>query len=627
MSEPFVFDPRHSLCKTPFGAVPCGESVTLHCRPLASDGFQHCAVVLLGEFSGTESHVELSRGDPEGDRVRFSGSVSAPSEPELIWYHFRFWRDDGTGCILDSTGYRTDGLVQPWQLTVYEETPTPQWFGEGVSYQIFPDRFCRLAIPDPAGLVGDRWVHENWADAPEWRPDPDGEVRNRDFFGGSLEGITSKLPYLADLGVTTLYLCPIFESASNHRYNTADYSRIDPMLGTEEDFRSLCARAGELGIRVILDGVFNHTGSQSLYFNEDGFYPTLGAAQSPDSPYAGWFSFHPWPTDYDAWWGIRTLPAVREECPSYIGYIIEGEDSIIRRWLRAGAGGWRLDVADELPDWFIEKIRAVMDRDFPDAFLLGEVWEDASTKVAYSRRRRYLLGRELHGVMNYPFRTSLLDYLRKEQAELFQEAMETLRENYPPAAFYSAMNFLGTHDTPRVLTVLGADVLLESREERAVYRLSPGERDRGLRRLRLAALVLFTFPGAPTVYYGDEAGMEGYEDPFNRGTYPWGGEDLELRSWFRTLGRLRRDREALRRGGLRWLHAAGPLLAFARETEAERLAAVVNASLEEQSLSLPWPGGPAEDLLTGRRFVPAEGGLDLSLPPLSGLLLAEIPET
>lgn len=622
MSEPFVFNPRSSLYKTPFGAVPCGGSVTFHCRPLASEGFDHCALILRGEFSATEAHIEFSCDGPEGDRVCFSGPVSAPPVPDLVWYHFRFWRDDGTGCILDSTGYRHDGLVQPWQLTVYEETPTPQWFGEGISYQIFPDRFCRLAIPGTDGMVGDRYVHENWADAPEWRPDPDGEVRNRDFFGGSLAGISSRLSYLADLGVTTLYLCPIFESASNHRYNTADYTKIDPMLGTEEDFRSLCARAREKGIRVILDGVFNHTGSQSLYFNADGFYPTVGAAQSPDSPYADWFSFHPWPTDYDAWWGIRTLPAVREESPGYIDYIIEGENSIVRRWLRAGASGWRLDVADELPDWFIRKIRTVMDRDFPDAFLLGEVWEDASTKVAYSRRRRYLLGRELHGVMNYPFRTSLLEYLRKEQAEMFQEAMETLRENYPPAAFCSAMNFLGTHDTPRVLTVLGADVLLESREERAVYRLSPGERDRGLRRLRLASLVLFTFPGAPTVYYGDEAGMEGFEDPFNRGTYPWGDEDRELLHWFGTLGRLRRDREALRRGDLRWLHASGPLLAFARVTESEALTTVVNASLEEQTLSLPWPGGPAEDLLTGRRFAPAEGTLELVLPPLTGLLLA-----
>ena len=625
MSEPFVFDPRHSFCKTPFGAVPCGAAVTLCCRPLASEGFTHCAVILRGEFSGSEREIEFARVGPEGDRIRFSAEICAPQEPELMWYHFRFWRDDGAGCTLDRSGYRSDGQTDPWQLTVYEETPTPQWFGAGVSYQIFPDRFCRFAVPDPSGMVGNRWVHENWSDPPAWQADADGEVRNRDFFGGSLAGILSKLPYLAELGVSALYLCPIFESASNHRYNTADYSKIDPMLGTEEDFRTLCARAGDLGIRVILDGVFNHTGSQSLYFNEDGFYPTLGAAQSPDSPYAGWFSFHPWPSDYDAWWGIRTLPAVREESPSYIDYIIEGENSIIRRWLRAGASGWRLDVADELPDWFIEKIRSVMERDFPDAFLLGEVWEDASTKVAYSQRRRYLLGRELHSVMNYPFRSSLLTSLREERAELFQETMETLRENYPPQAFYSAMNFLGTHDTPRVLTALGADVLPESKEARANYRLSPGERARGLARLRLAALVLFAFPGTPTVFYGDEAGMEGFEDPFNRGTYPWGGEDQDLLAWFRLLGRLRRDQLPLQRGALQWLEASGPLLAFSREWEGQRLTAVVNASEATRLLTLPWDGGPAEDLLTGQQFAPAETTLELSLPSLTGFLLAETP--
>ena len=209
------------------------------------------------------------------------------------------------------------------------------------------------------------------------------------------------------MGVTTLYLNPIFESASNHRYNTANYGKIDPLLGTEEDFRTLCRTAHELGMHVILDGVFNHTGSQSIYFNDDGFYPTVGASQSQDSPYFDWYSFHPWPSDYDSWWGIRTLPAVREESTSYQRYIIDDEDAIIRRWLRCGADGWRLDVADELPDWFIEKLRTAVEETKPEALLIGEVWEDASNKIAYSLRRRYLLGSELHGVMNYPFRTAL----------------------------------------------------------------------------------------------------------------------------------------------------------------------------------------------------------------------------
>ena len=625
MSEPFVFDPRHSGCKTPFGAVPCGVPVSFRCRPLSSEGFTHCSVIFRGELFGWLEENELPFLRIEGDRACFSGEIYSPRQPELVWYYFRFWRDDGSGCLLDRSGYHSREDLAPWQLTVYQENPTPDWFGRGVTYQIFPDRFRRTSatLPDTTGLIGDRWIHQNWAGQPVWRPEPDGVVRNRDFFGGSLAGIMEKLPYLHGLGVTTIYLCPIFESASNHRYNTADYTKIDPLLGTEEDFRTLCSQARDLGIHIILDGVFNHTGSQSIYFNEDGFYPSLGAAQSPDSPYFDWFSFHPWPNEYDAWWGIGTLPAVREDSPGYLDYIIRDQNSVIRRWLRAGASGWRLDVADELPDWFIAKIRAVMEAEFPDALLIGEVWEDASNKIAYSQRRQYLLGRELHGVMNYPFRTSLLDALTQEDAVPFFSTMETIRENYPAPNFNSLMNFLGTHDTPRALTVLGASQLLETKEERAAYRLSPQERTRGLRRLRLAALVLFTFPGSPTVYYGDEAGMEGYEDPFNRGTYPWGHEDQDLLAFFRRLGLLRRDRDALSRGSFRWVLARGALLSFAREAQGQTLVTLVNLSGAEQAVSLPWSGSEALDLLSGRSFAPSEdgGALRLTLPPYAGLLL------
>ena len=423
MRDPFVFDSRSEFCKKPFGAVPCGSDVVFHVRPLTRDGYSRCVLVARREFSGEEIQMELLPEAVDGERTRFTGVLTAPSEPELLWYHFRLIRSDGSTALLDQSGWQETGEIQSWQLTVYEKTATPLWFGGGVVYQIFPDRFCRLSLPDPTGLVGNRWVHENWNDQPVWAPDPDGEVRNRDFFGGSLNGITAKLDDLAALGVTVLYLNPIFESASNHRYNTADYLHIDPMLGTEEDFRRLCREAKERGIRVILDGVFNHTGSQSRYFNADGFYPGAGAAQSTDSPYFNWFSFHPWPTDYDAWWGIMTLPAVQENEPDYRDFIIRGQDSVVRHWLRAGASGWRLDVADELPDDFIAEIRTAMEETAPDSFLLGEVWEDATTKVAYSQRRRYLLGHELHGVMNYPFRTALIAYLRGGDADDFRETL------------------------------------------------------------------------------------------------------------------------------------------------------------------------------------------------------------
>ena len=621
MSEPFVFDPRCDLCKEPFGAVPCGTAVTFHCRPLATEGFSHCALVLSCEFSGTQREQELPLEGFAGERLCFSGTLTAPELPDLLWYHFRFWREDGTGCLLDKTGYRSDGQAVSWQLTVYQESRTPGWFGAGVTYQIFPDRFCRLVPVDPAGLVGRRWVHEDWDDTPEWRPDPDGEIRNRDFFGGTLAGITSKLDDLKALGVTTLYLCPIFESASNHRYNTADYTRIDPMLGTEADFRALCAQARQRGMRVILDGVFNHTGSQSMYFNADGYYPTLGAAQSQDSPWYSWYRFHHWPDSYDSWWGIRTLPAVEESSPSYVDFIIDGKDSIIRRWLRAGASGWRLDVADELPDWFLEKIRAAMEETAPDSVLIGEVWEDGSNKIAYGVRRRHILGGHCDGLMNYPFRNALLSFLLGEDAFRFRQAMETLRENYPPFAWRSAMNFLGTHDTPRILTLLGTggDGREHDKDWRAAFRMSPGQYALGKARLKLGALVLFAFPGSPMVYYGDEAGLEGFEDPFNRRTYPWGREDGELLEWYTALGKARRALPALRRGELAWTLTRGRVLSFLRTGAEGSVLAAVNAGDRPEPIDLPWP---ARDWMTGAALEQGEQ----TLPPMTGWLLTPRPE-
>ena len=621
MLDPFVFDSRSESCKKPYGAVPCGTAVSYTVRPLRREGWSRCVLVTQREFSGQTAELELPCTGQDGDRNRFSGIFSAPAEPELVWYWFRLFREDGSSILLDRSGYHGGENMQSWQLTVYEESFTPAWFGCGVVYQIFPDRFCRLELPDPAGMVGSRTIHENWSNLPDWRPDAQGEVRNCDFFGGSLQGILSKLDDLADFGVTVLYLNPVFESASNHRYNTADYRAIDPMLGTEDDFHHLCQEAKRRGIRVILDGVFNHTGSQSRYFNADGFYSDTGAAQSPASPYYHWYSFHPWPADYDAWWGIRTLPAVREDAPDYRDFIIRGQDSVVRHWLRAGASGWRLDVADELPDDFIGEIRTAMEETAPDSFLLGEVWEDATTKIAYSMRRRYLLGQELHGVMNYPFRTALIAYLLGGDADEFRETLESLRENYPPHAFYSLMNFLSTHDTPRILTVLGADHVPGSKEERAVFRLSPARRQLGLKRLRLAALVLFTFPGAPTVYYGDEAGMEGWEDPFNRAGYPWGQEDSELKSFFSKLAHLRREQPALQTGQLHWRWTAGSLLVFARELDGQLLTTVVNAADSPQTLTLPWFGDTAHDLLSSEALSSADNVLPLTLLPHQGLLL------
>ena len=608
------FDPRDTRCKTPFGAAPCSTEVRF---TLFDDAFCGCELLVYREFAGAEDVCPLPPA--EGG---FSGAYTAPGEGELCWYVFRLTRWDGTLSYLGKNGLRPDrDGAERWQLTVYEDTGTPDWFGRGVTYQIFPDRFRRTGTPDVSGMVGRRWLHESWDDQPVFRPDEDGQITNRDFFGGSLAGITEKLDYLQSLSVTTLYLNPIFEAASNHRYDTADYRAIDPLLGDEETFRTLCREAHKRGMRVMLDGVFNHTGSRSRYFNADGFYPELGAAQSQDSPYYDWYSFHPWPTDYDAWWGVKTLPAVNEQRPAYRQFIFEGEDSVVRHWLRCGADGWRLDVADELPGDFIAGIRRAIEDEKPDGYLLGEVWEDGSNKVAYSQRRRYLLGRETHGLMNYPLRTALLRWLGGGDAAEFRESMETLRANYPPAAFYGAMNFLGTHDTPRILTLLGAEHIPAAKEERAAFALSPAQLARGRAKLRLAGMLLYGFPGSPTLFYGDEAGMQGFEDQLHRGTYPWGREDTGLLDFFRALGRLRKERRSLQSGSLTYIYAQGGGLVITREHEGETTMVALNAGDEALTLTLPWPRGTAEDGLTGQRFLAVNGQLRLSLPPLDGVVL------
>ncbi len=600
------FDSRDPACKSPFGAVPCGTEVSFAVFCTDEENIVSGALHVTEEFAGREQTVPLTLSGGAWRCV-----YAAPRRPELAWYRFSLRRRSG----------ETVTLAQR-QLTVYEEYgAAPDWFGRGVSYQIFPDRFCRSRVPDPAGLVGDRTVHENWQDTPEFRPDERGEIRNRDFFGGDLAGIISKLDYLKSLGVTTLYLNPIFEAASNHRYNTADYMAIDPMLGTAEDFRALCREAHARGMRVLLDGVFNHTGSASRYFNADGFYPELGAAQSKDSPYYNWYHFTHWPDSYDAWWGIKTLPAVEENQASYRDFIIRSEDSVVRHWLRCGADGWRLDVADELPDDFIAELRQAMDAEKPDCLLLGEVWEDGSNKIAYDRRRKYLLGRETHGLMNYPFRTAALDWLCGGDAAAFRESMEQLRENYPSPAFYSAMNFLSTHDTPRILTLLGGEPTPADKAERAAAQLSPAGRELARRRLMLGALLLYTFPGSPTVYYGDEAGMEGYEDPLNRRAFPWGAEDEELLRWYRKLGQLRGGRPSLQRGDICYLYADGSGLALRRQWDSEVTTAAMNSGKEPLTMTLSWPHPIATDAMTGQQFLADHGTVRLILPPVSGVLL------
>jgi len=606
-----IFNSRDPKYKTPYGAVPAGTAVQLTLRPPRRLGFSWAR--LTAQFESRNKDTVTIPMTWEGFELAqdlFRARLDTGDYVGLVWYSF----------ILEGVDGRKQELG-PYQLTVYDGAEAvPTWFGEGMSYQIFPDRFRRSRIPDPTGLVGGRTVHQSWEEFPEYRPDHRGEIRNRDFFGGDLKGVMEKLDYLKGLGVETLYFCPIFEAAENHRYGTADYSRVDPFLGTNEDFSRLCDEAHKRGMRVMLDGVFNHTGFVSRYFNGDGFYPEKGACQSWDSPYRTWFSFIEWPRKYESWWGIYSLPAVNEQDPGYRDFIFGGENAVVRRWLRAGADGWRLDVADELPDDFVHGIHRAARETKPDAVVVGEVWEDGSTKVAYGVRRKHILGGHCDGLMNYPLRNAILSFFQGRGGEQFVESMETLRENYPPFAFYSAMNSLGTHDTPRILTLLGAggEYRDHSREWRAHFRLSPKQRRRGKDLLRAAALLLFCFPGSPTVYYGDEVGMEGFEDPFNRQTFPWGHEDRELLDWFRALGTLRRDHPALRRGDIRYVTGRGSLLAFTRSWGEETLLCAFNAGEDAETLDTGL-FGELEPILGHAHMDRTEEGLSLVMPPRSGV--------
>lgn len=416
--------------------------------------------------------------------------------------------------------YESEVHLRPFQITCHQyREPAPQWYRQAIFYQIFPDRFHRQG--EIQGKKTDSFLYADWYDSPLYVKNDKGEILRWEFAGGNLKGIEEKLDYLKELGISGLYLNPIFEARSNHRYDTGDYHKIDPMLGSLEDFKDLVIACKKKGMGIILDGVFNHTGADSKYFNQLGNYDGLGASQSKDSPYYSWYHFTDYPHKYECWWGVTDLPNVNEADEGYKAFITQPKTGVIPYWLRQGALGWRLDVADELPDFFIKEIRKALETENPakDKVLIGEVWEDASNKIAYSVRREYLLGEELHGVMNYPLKDAILRYLRKEiRSEDIYRIFMSLMENYPREAFYANFNSLGTHDTPRLRTELGQDSLE-----------------------RLAIIMLMTLPGVPCIYYGDEAGLTGGRDPYNRATFPWGRENTTILDFYREAIALRKS--------------------------------------------------------------------------------------
>lgn len=596
--EYIPFNSRSALHKYPFGCVKRGEKITF--KVVLPRNLSCSKVTLVISKDGEENkYHDFFWLSMQGEDEEWWCLDYVPNETGLYFYHFQYDTPWGNSKIMHNgkcLGSLNSGS-QRWQLTVYDESfTTPDWLKGGIIYQIFPDRFC-ASNQEKIDVSKDRVLRSDWGGQPYWKPTKEGKVLNNDFFGGDFKGIEEKIEYLSALGVSCIYLNPIFSSHSNHRYDTADYSKTDSLLGTEEDFSSLCKKAKEFGISIILDGVFSHTGDDSVYFNKYGRYKNLGAFQSKASPYYKWYKFTAWPEKYHSWWGIDILPEVQEECDDFIEFIA-GENSIARKWLRAGARGWRLDVADELPDKFLDEFRKCVKSENSEALILGEVWEDASNKFSYSSRRRYLQGKQLDSVMNYPFADAIISFVRSGVVDGFSDKIMTVLENYPKCVIDVLMNHIGTHDTMRAITCLvGESCENRDRQWQSEKQLTDEQYQKGVKLLKLASAIQYTLPGVPSLYYGDEAGMQGYKDPFNRGCYPWGNENKDLIKWYQTLGKLRKECKCFVDGEYETVSEALGCLAYIRKKDAEEIMVIVNRNEHEIDYYLPWQFHGAKTLI------------------------------
>lgn len=578
------YNPLDPACKSVLGGVRQNESFTIR---IFGKSDEPCIFVLQRDGCEAQSlHMQNISG---GWELQLSFA-----EPGLYFYWFRL--GGRRAALGEDRNAEFSDSASAYQILVYRECfATPAWFKGGIMYQIFPDRFFKSG---EILVEKGKWLHRDWHETPEFRPNEKGKILNNDFFGGNFRGILKKLDYLQSLHVTVIYLNPIFRAFSNHRYDTGDYMQLDPMLGSEEDFAALVSECWKRGIRLILDGVFNHTGDDSRYFNKYGTYDEIGAYQSKDSKYYSWYNFRHFPDKYDSWWGIDVLPAVNENCPSYIDFIT-GENGVLRRWMKYPLGGFRLDVADELPDEFVAKIRSAVKSANGDAVVIGEVWEDASNKIAYSTRRKYFQGEELDSVMNYPLKDAIINFVVSGNTSLLRRTVGMLLDHYPKCVLDSLMNILGTHDTVRVLTALGG-VCAYNKEEMAVLKLSAEQRAVATERLKIAAILLYTFFGVPCIYYGDEIGMEGYSDPFCRKPFAWDLIDEDILSHYRWLGELRSRYTVFRDGDYRELYHDDNCIVFERRKGKE--AAITVANLGNNKYTLRF-NGVLYNQLSGERCV------------------------
>jgi len=581
----YIFDESDIYFRDPCGAIKVPGKLTLQIKLRRGEAINPrvCLYPDGGEAVETAMAYDHATGNYDVYKLELRFK-----ETGLYWYHF-----------LIDTNYHTTFTVPEYagggfQITVYKPNDAqPDWIWGGVIYHIFVDRFRnggKMRLSPGA-------VHRaDWGGCPYFLPDEQGLVRNNDFFGGDLYGIIEKLPYLDELGITCIYLSPVFEADSNHKYDTGDFMKVDTAFGGDEALEKLCKEADKRGMKVILDGVFNHVGSNSIYFNRYGKYDSNGAYQSRKSPYRDWFTFHNDGT-YEAWWGIELLPALNKNNKQYKDFLC-AQNGVISKWMKKGISGWRLDVVDEIPDPLLDPLCAAMRRGKDNVYITGEVWEDASHKIAYSVRRRYFLGGQLDSVTNYPLKNAIIACVKDGDITRLAGTMATLCKNYPKNVLDSLMNILGTHDTMRILTVLSGAELPEGKLAMSHFKLTESELTLAKKRLRLASALQYTLPGVPCLYYGDEAGMEGGADPFNRICYPWEHEDKELISWYIWLAKLRAQNKCFKDGEYKLIEAREGLFAFTRGKGKKRILIAVNVSDTDRTVTA---SGFDFDLLRDRK--------------------------
>ncbi|RGX12233.1 glycoside hydrolase family 13 protein [Paraclostridium sordellii] len=560
-----IYDSWMESHKKPFGALEIGEDININIEAI-SDVKEIYLILETSEDIKKEIKMEnKSNGIFTIDKYKF--------EKENIYFYY-FKSIEGETLDVKYYGksydcgecveYHDINYINKYQITVSRKTESPKWFKEGILYHIFVDRFNRTGkINNPKK---NSFIYANWEDTPMYIKNKENEVIRWDFHGGNLKGIISKLNYLKGLGVTVIYLSPIFKSQSNHKYDTGDYKTIDPMFGDEEIFKELIYKASKKGINVILDGVFSHTGDDSIYFNKYGNYDSLGAYQSKNSKFFSWYNFKDYPNEYDCWWGVKSLPNVNEIENSYMDYIIRDKDSVIKKWMNYGVKGWRLDVVDELPSKFLETLKKETLNIDNESVIVGEVWEDASNKISYSERRKYFLGNQLNGVTGYVFKNIVVEFLKGNinSQDVYNRFM-TIKENYPKDAFKSNLNLLGTHDTRRILTELN--------EEKEL--------------LKLAVFIQMTFEGVPYVYYGDEAGLTGETDPDNRRTYPWENEDKDILNFYKKIIKERKNNKLLSSGETKFLKLSNQnILGYIRYIKTDKILVLINRSNIKEKIDI-----------------------------------------